>query len=245
MERERRPGIRPLLGVSIDPLAQVDGLLVDAVMPKSIAQKMGIVPGDVLLDFNKTHLTSKEQLHEMLGTLQHTDRLTLRWRHGSQIVTRHDNPHDVPVLASYVIREGLGVRGVVQLGWTREQVEATLGPPLQAVSANGLLLLVYPFDGITVGMIRITGNDPRVISIAFQYPFVGRTLEGLSTVADRIEIPGVYHSDHIVSERPSEGIVEDSIPALGIRFESINGRIRRVEVLLFSPVKQSKPPAAH
>lgn len=223
-------GIRPILGVQIDTQAITDGLLVDAVMPASIAVHMGLKPGDILLELNGTPLTSMEVFHHLLGALRHGDRLKVQYRHGSEVITREDNLSEVPVLPTYNVVEGHGLPQVLWIGATRAQIEKTLGKPAGEMESNGITYLAYPFHGITVGLLPGQG-EPRVATFSMEYPFVGQTSHGLSTHGDVSAIATAYKGQVIDTQRLSIHESMVSIVHLGIRFRAVDGRIVKVQIL--------------
>lgn len=223
-------GLHPILGVQIDTQAQTRGLLVDAVLPKSIAARMALEPGDILLELNGVPLLSMETLHAQLSRLVRGHRLEVKYRHGSEMRKKTDDLRDVPQLATYEIVEGKGLPGVLEIGYTRDQVVASLGQPLGEKQGEGVVYLAYPFHGITVALIE-GGGQMRVMQFSVEYPLVCRTSRGLVTGATRGALDAAYKGDAIDTRVTESGMTIDTIPSLGIQFRSLDGRIGRVSVI--------------
>lgn len=235
---EQMIGIHPILGVQIDTKAQTDGLLVDAVMPGSIAHRMSLAPGDILLKVNGVAVKTVEDLHTLLCALKHGDPLVVAYRHGSQNMEKKDNLQDVPSLPSYEIVEGRGIPNVLMLGWSREQVEKSLGKPTGEQTLDNSVLLAYPYYGITIRMLTVQGNPAlglptalRVVQFRTEFPFVGRTSHGLLTSAHRALIKQAYGNENIEVDADSATEWQDTLPQLGIRFLSVDGVIKMVYVM--------------
>lgn len=227
---EQVVGLHPVLGVQIDTQAQTRGLLVDAILPKSIAARMALEPGDILLELNGVPLLAMETLHAQLSRLLRGERLEVKYRHGSETLTKSDDLRDVPRLTTYEIIEGKGLPGVLEIGYAREQVVASLGQPLGERQGEGVLYLAYPFHGITVALID-GGGQLRVMQFSVEYPLVCRTSRGLVTGALRSALDVAYKGDAIDTRVTESGMTIDTIPSLGIQFRSIDGRIGRVSVI--------------
>lgn len=242
MPIEQMVGLHPILGVQIDTQAQTRGLLVDAVLPGSIAAHMGLEPGDILTEINGVALDALETLHDQLGRLRHGDRLLLRYRHGSEKREKRDDLARVPTLPTYEIKEGVGLPGVIELGWTRAQVEAILGPPAGEKQGDGVLYLAWPFHGITVALFG-SGDPLRVMQFSVEYPLVCRTSRGLVTGAMRGALDIAYKGESIDTRISESGMAIDTVTSLGIQFRSVDGRIRRVSVIP-RPAPSAAPSAA-
>jgi membrane-associated protease RseP (regulator of RpoE activity) len=225
--QDKALGIRPILGIQTETLPTgEEGLRVDAVMPASIAERIGIEAGDVVLALNERPLRAIGDLRSALQDLRRGDRLAVRYRRGTQVVEKEDRLADVPVLASYEIVEGKGIPGVVQLGDPRETVEKTLGPAPGVMERDGSVILGYPAMGMTLQLLQ-GGDKMRVAVIRVQYPFVGRTRRGVLTTGPRDAIAAAYKG---VPVQPL-GQSGDLYPSLGIRFVSVGGFIQEVYVL--------------
>lgn len=223
-------GLHPILGVQIDNNAQTRGLLVDAVLPQSIATRMALEPGDILIELNRTPLLSMETLHALLSRLVRGDKLALKYRHGSEVREKSDDLRDVPKLGSYQIVEGKGLEGVIEIGWTRARLEETLGKPLGERAGEGSFYLAYPFHGITVAFLE-GGGQMRVMQFSIEYPLVCRTSRGLVTGSPRGAIDAVYKGETLDTRVTENGMTIDTLPELGIQFRSVNGRITRVSII--------------
>jgi membrane-associated protease RseP (regulator of RpoE activity) len=223
-------GLHPVLGVQIDMNAQTDGLLVDAVLPGSIAGRLGLEPGDILLELNGKALPNIDVLHQVLSGLAHGDVLVLRWRHGSQVVEKKDNLDKVPVLPSYQLVEGKGIPGVIEIGYTRQQLEKALGKAAGEQKREGVTYLAYPFHGITVALLE-GGGALRVLQFSVEYPLVVQTARGVNTSGPRDAIDVAYKGEAIDRRLQTNEMLVETIPALGIQFRSLGGRIRRVSII--------------
>lgn len=223
-------GLHPILGVQIDTQAQTTGLLVDAVMPGSIASRLGLTPGDILVEINATPLESSSSLHERLSTMRKGDKLTLTWRHGSDTRSKSDDLREVPALPTYTLVEGSGIPGIIQIGDTRESLEKALGPAVGEKPGDGIVYLAWPFHGIVVALVEL-GGKLRVTQFSIEYPLVCRTARGLVTGATRADMEKVYHGEAIDTQVTGNGFSIDTLPALGIQFRGVNGRITRVSII--------------
>lgn len=81
-----------------------DGALVGEVVPGSPAQKAGLKNGDIILDVNGKHITSANQLRNMISTMQPNSNVNLKvWRDGAE--------HTMPVTLGELNAEEAGNRG--------------------------------------------------------------------------------------------------------------------------------------
>jgi serine protease Do len=62
-------------------------MLVDRVLPRSLAEKAGIQPGDTLTAINNVEISSRSELDSALQKVKHGDELAIRVRRGNEKVT--------------------------------------------------------------------------------------------------------------------------------------------------------------
>lgn len=234
LHAEPRVGIRPILGVQADLAPSQDGLAVDAVMPETPAARMGIRQGDVLLSLNGKPMTSVRDVHAVMQRLSRGQRLRATFRHDGKVCEAEDGLPDVPVLPTYEIAEGRGIKGSIALGDTREQIEKALGKAPGEGDRDSFKVLAYPRHGITVFMLPAEGTL-RAALIRVQYPFVGKTSRGLSTVGRRQDVARVYPRDRITREATATrtGRAVETLAGLGIQFICLEDEI--LEVLVTPP----------
>ena len=239
-QAEPRVGIRPILGIQAERVANTEGLVVDAVMPDTPAARMGMTQGDVLLALNGMPIHSIRDVHTVMLRLGKGQRLQASFRHGESQVTAEDALPDVPVLPSYEIQEGKGLKGSVSLGDDRDQVEKALGKAPGEGDRDSFKVLAYPRHGITVFLLPAEGTW-RVALVRVQYPFVGKTSRGLSTAAPSHDIPKVYSGQARSSDTIRQGRTVETLPGLGIQFICLEDQI--IEVLVTPPELSGPSPA--
>lgn len=237
---EPRVGIRPILGIQADLAANNEGLVVDAVMPDTPAARMGMAQGDVLLALNGLPIRTIRDVHTVMLRLGKGQRLKASFRHEGTVVEKEDALADVPVLPTYEVQEGKGLRGIVSLGDDREQVEKALGKAPGEGNRDSFKVLAYPRHGITVFLLPAEGLW-RVALVRVQYPFVGRTSRGLSTAARREDIARVYPGQKTSSDATRQGRTVETLPGLGVQFICLDDRI--IEVLVTPPELSGPSPA--
>ena len=66
---------------------RLNGMLVDRVLPRSLAEKAGIQPGDTLTAINNVEISSRSELDSALQKVKHGDELAIRVRRGNEKVT--------------------------------------------------------------------------------------------------------------------------------------------------------------
>jgi hypothetical protein len=66
---------------------RLNGMLVDRVLPRSLAEKAGIRPGDTLTAINNVEISSRSELDSALQKVKHGDELAIRVRRGNEKVT--------------------------------------------------------------------------------------------------------------------------------------------------------------
>lgn len=212
------PGIRPILGIEGHEAGPgAEGLRVDAVEPSLPAARMGMAKGDILLGINGAPVRTARDVRAILLGMAKGQRLTARFRHGSTVVEKEDPATDIPVLPSYELIEGRGIRDGVTLGSTRSEVEKLLGRPGHEGRRGSLVSLEYPRHGIVVGLTPLDGQA-RVTFIMVHFPFVGVTSRGLSTEARASDIPRLYRGERTEDLLGKDGSQNVSLPDLGVVF---------------------------
>jgi membrane-associated protease RseP (regulator of RpoE activity) len=190
-------GVRPVIGV-VMPTENV----VSSVIPGSLAGTLGIEKGDRILTVNGTAVTDVAQLRAALGTLQVGGDVTIVFERNGQKMTKSgkfatlNNP-----FTAFEVKEGVGLPGQIEVGWTVDRVSKLLGVAPVAVpegyhnypgtawgkTADDRWLLRRDVLGVDVGVV-----SGKVDWIGFFYPMVAKTSAGVNTVGTRADVIAKY-----------------------------------------------------
>jgi hypothetical protein len=139
------------------------------------------------------------------------------------------------ITAAWAIQPGVGV-GPLVFGMTREQVVRMLGDPeREQPRGAGASLLMYPSQGVSVGMSDADGVGSFTMAAAEVFPrrpdartFGGRTAEGIGIGASEEQIRKAY-GDSLKVEPLRGGRMLRSMD-LGISFVLVSNRLVKLTI---------------
>lgn len=186
-------GIRPAFGIhGVLGRHRSEGVMVEYVIPGSVAAKVGLRPGDVLLTLAGKPIHSLEDIRTVFNGLRTGQKLDATFsRKGKTLASTIALPK-APRLASYELVEGRGIRGVVMIGDAYEEIVSRIGRPgrIEDQGERGVRVS-YELLGLTLNLRK---GDRKCFMIMTMYPFVGQSARGLKTDGTQADALRVYGS---------------------------------------------------
>jgi serine protease Do len=78
---------QPFLGIQANVEAEVEGVLIDTVQPASAAEKAGVKPGDIILEFDGKKVKNFDQLRAGILSKQPGDKVKMVLKRGEEVLT--------------------------------------------------------------------------------------------------------------------------------------------------------------
>lgn len=187
-------GFRPFLGalISREDSDAGRGCRITEIHPKGIAGRAGLQVGDVVRGFGDVQFKTSDDLFSAVRNIVDGQQIAIRVvRDGKEMTVSytHRPPCD---LRDFVIVEGVGIPGVVEIGQPYHFVVGRLGAAddSQPDGREGRWQR-YAALGINVDV----DASYTVVAVMFQWPFAGRTAGGLGTLGTKGDIVSVYGSE--------------------------------------------------